>query len=482
MSVIKIDREEYRDKVLACWLGKNIGGTLGGPFECRKDNKEPMTLTFYEPVPKEPLPNDDLDLQLLWLDLLQKKGTNISSQDFAGYWLDNITYHCDEYGVAKANLKLGLKPPASGYYNNWFQDGMGAAIRSEIWAAIAPGKPEVAGYYAWQDACVDHYGDGIYGEVFLAALESIAFVSDDLNQAIDAGLAFLPESSLVRQVVDYTRKLYAQKVPLLESRKMIVERFGKSNMTDCVQNIGFIMLGLLYGEGDFEKSILFAVNCGYDTDCTAATVGAIMGILLGKKGIPERWRAPIGEKIKVDPRIIGINPPADLSALTEATLKISALFAQNKTPTLPKPFLLPSVEVSAKPFSLPFTINGNQKVIFPDFNLDLNPYVVKIPGTLKISTVLNNPRGRKVRILPACNDGVQLWLDGNLVVSHHEHTPIRPSPHYTESRFVDIDLSEGKHRIEIEVTCCRKPLEFSWVVSDWDDYRLFPLATDLSYT
>ncbi len=76
MAPIVLGRKEYRDKVYACWLGKNIGGTLGAPYEC---GKYVNNLTFYDPVPTEPLPNDDLDLQLVWLQMLEERGKTCAS-------------------------------------------------------------------------------------------------------------------------------------------------------------------------------------------------------------------------------------------------------------------------------------------------------------------------------------------------------------------------------------------------------------------
>ena len=80
MPAITIGRQEYRDKVYACWLGKNIGGTLGGPWECRKHTH---ALTFYDPVPQKAAPNDDLDLQLVWLKMLEDTGIDPSVRTFA---------------------------------------------------------------------------------------------------------------------------------------------------------------------------------------------------------------------------------------------------------------------------------------------------------------------------------------------------------------------------------------------------------------
>ena len=100
-----------------------------------------------------------------------------------------------------------------------------------------------------------------------------------------------------------------------EIRERILLHYGNFSFTDCPQNIAFVVLGWLSGGGDFEKSITTAVNCGYDTDCTGATLGAIMGVILGAEGIPEKWLAPIGDEVVVGPGVVGIDAPQTLAEL-----------------------------------------------------------------------------------------------------------------------------------------------------------------------
>ena len=177
-SAERINIEEFRDKVLGCWTGKNIGGTLGTPLEGRR---EMSNLTFYQQeLGGNPAPNDDLDLQLVWLDLLRRNGVELTAADFEKAWLEHIVYPFDEYGVACANIRRGLAAPLTGTFNNYFLECMGAPIRSEIWGCLAPGKPEIAGGYARLDASVDHGGEGVYGQIFFACMEALAFEESDL--------------------------------------------------------------------------------------------------------------------------------------------------------------------------------------------------------------------------------------------------------------------------------------------------------------
>ena len=170
---------DYRKKVLGAWLGKAVGGTLGQPWE---GSTGPLNLSYYNPVPTTMMPNDDLDLQILWACKLATDWNGVICRDhFAKAWPECIDFPFDEYGVAIRNLKRGIPAPVCGSYDNWFTDGLGAAIRSEIWACLAPGNPALAAKYAYEDACVDHAGNGIYAEQFLAALESQAFLESDFG-------------------------------------------------------------------------------------------------------------------------------------------------------------------------------------------------------------------------------------------------------------------------------------------------------------
>ena len=136
MAALTLTREKYRDKIYGGWLGKNAGGTLGNPVEGRK---EPLSLTFYDPIPGQAAWNEDLDFQLVWLSAIRQHGPEITSEQLAGAWQAHIAYPWDEYGYAVYNLRRGLKPPITGSFNNWFRRSDGGAIRSELWGMVAPG-------------------------------------------------------------------------------------------------------------------------------------------------------------------------------------------------------------------------------------------------------------------------------------------------------------------------------------------------------
>lgn len=318
---INLNREELRDRVMGCWLGKSIGGTLGMPLEGRKGL---FDLTYYDPVPEGAIFNDDLDIQLVWLRALQELGPELTTHDLGRYWLEHVIYPWDEYGYGAFNLRKGLQPPVSGAFNNWYVDCEGSPIRSEIWAMVAPAAPEVAARYAYADAIIDHAGgEGVWGEMFLAALESAAFVVSDLHELIEIGLSLIPEGCRTARAVRDVLGWYEQGVDWVRCRELLVEHHGHYNPQDSPQNQGIVALGWLYGGGDFGESILKAVNCGEDADCTGATLGAIMGIVHGAEAIPAKWKDPVSEGIAVGWGIVGLDYPTDLDELTSQTLEMT---------------------------------------------------------------------------------------------------------------------------------------------------------------
>lgn len=405
-----LSASDYRDRVLACWLGKNIGGTLGAPFEWRRQVNQ---VEFYtQDLGGEPLPNDDLDIQLLWLIALEEKGLDLDAHILADWWLTYVTPHWAEYGNAKMNLRAGLAPPLSGSLNNAFKHSCGAFIRSEIWACIAPGLPEVAASYALQDAMLDHGdGEGTYAAVFCAVLESLAFVDPDILSLVEAALTFIPPECGVAKAVELALDLHFRQVELLEARDEMLAKFrGMAFMGhdwaisqedkekgffdgelgwDAPSNIGLMVMALLYGEGDFSTSICTVVNCGEDTDCTAATVGALFGILNGTSGIPKHWIDPIGRGIKTaclnlgELGNYGDRVPKTVDILTDRTIKIAQGLLSRHNALQPNGDLV----LKSQPFADPFLESG----IEADLVLESEPFVPPNDFPHKVERALTGP-------------------------------------------------------------------------------------------
>ena len=323
-SDVKLNRETYLDKVLGCWAGKNIGGTLGAPMEGRR---EIFHCDFYTtPMDGEPAPNDDLDLQLVWLKAMEDFGPmNVNERILGEYWMRHICGPWNEYGIARNNMTNGFLPPLSGSTgNDVWKNSNGAWIRSEVWACVFAGSPDWASWFAWCDASVDHADDGIAAEIFTASLEAAAFVESDLRKLIEYAFARIPADSRVARSVKVAMEAHAAGKTWEEAREAVVADSRDLGWFQAPANVAFAVIGLLYGDGDFGKTVCTAVNCGDDTDCTGATAGAVLGIIKGYKAIPEKWIAPIGHTI----RSVAVNAwnlcaPRTIEALTDrvATMK-----------------------------------------------------------------------------------------------------------------------------------------------------------------
>ena len=295
--MLRLNRATYMDKLHACWLGKNIGGTLGAPFE---GSQKLLDVTGFQSKKGEPLPNDDLDLQLIWLVAMERMGPKrVDANILANYWLECLPPYWNEYGICKTNLRMGLLPPMSGEVDNekW-KTSNGAWIRSEVWASLCPGVSDVAIKYAVADATVDHgLSEGTHAEVFTVTLQSLAYVESDIHKLLDMALSKIPADSAVAKSVRLAMDCYDNGVDYREARERVVELNKALGWFQAPNNLGFMTIGLLYGEGDFKKSVLYALNCGDDTDCTAATVGATLGIIGGMDAIPADWAEYVGDRI-----------------------------------------------------------------------------------------------------------------------------------------------------------------------------------------
>jgi ADP-ribosylglycohydrolase len=325
-SGMALTYEKYVQTVHGIWVGKFIGGTLGAPIE---GIKEIHGFDAELQVPATHAENDDTDLQLLWLHALQEHGVELRGSHLVAEWREHVRAPWNEYGVAAANWDRGLMPPESGQHNNWFWgEGMGCPIRSEIWGAICPGAPDVAARFAEMDASLDHLGNSVQAEKFLAAMQAALFFEKDIRTLILLGLDHIdPQcrlSELIKSVLDWSIGMTWQ-----DCRSCILREFGHPDMTNVLQNLGFTLIGLLYGEGDFGRTVVLALNCGYDSDCTAASAGAIIGGVLGYDRIPIRWRLGVSDRYVVSDWLLGFPRSGSIEELTRSTCEIGEKVAKH---------------------------------------------------------------------------------------------------------------------------------------------------------
>ncbi|MFA6929010.1 MAG: ADP-ribosylglycohydrolase family protein [Lentisphaeria bacterium] len=295
MSKWTLDYSTYYDRVYAGWLGKSLGGVVGAPFECHKQ---------FNHVPQEKLwpdklwPNDDLDIQVVYLEALQELGLDFNSSELAEFWQQRCFYVCCEYGVFINNLEHGIYPPISGRWNNdWFQSSEGCPIRSEIWGFIAPGNPALAIHYARQDGCLDHTEISIEIEQFLSAAAALAFFENSVESLLEKTCLFFPADNQGVRIYRAVKNICARHPEPYDAWLQIIRQFGHRDSTRAVINNAFAFMGLILGHDDFKETMRLCIQAGWDCDCTAATTGALLGTLFGTAALPTDWLEKLGKTL-----------------------------------------------------------------------------------------------------------------------------------------------------------------------------------------
>ncbi|WP_445736257.1 ADP-ribosylglycohydrolase family protein [Mariniflexile sp.] len=320
-----LEYKEYYNKVLGGWIGKCAGGILGAPIE---GFKKFNTIPFTEDLFATNFANDDLDLQVLWLDMLLKKGHKVRATDLNEHWKNHVDFPWCEYGIATRNINMGLDNPNSGNHNNWYWNtGMGSPIRSEIWGMVNPGQPEKAALFAGMDSRLDHFGFSVEAEQYLSACASIAFFENDLNVILQKGLDYIPKDSACKEMVEQVFA-WNESYDFYIVAGKIKSFYGDADFTNSPMNVAFTILSLLHANNSFDF-LIDAFHLGHDSDCVVATAGALLGIVLGYDAIPEIWKTRVGNELLVSPEIVGIYCPETITELSELTCKAGINFINN---------------------------------------------------------------------------------------------------------------------------------------------------------
>jgi ADP-ribosylglycohydrolase len=243
--------------------------------------------------------DDDLNFALLALRLLETHGREFTSDDVAQAWLDWLpggrVFTAER--VAYRNLLLGHAPPASARRHNPFREWIGAQIRTDVYGWVNPGRPDRAAELAWRDATVSHVRGGVHGAMWAAALASAAPVAGTVDEVLDAAEAVLPPRSRFAATVRDARALGAGADDWEPVVDELYARHGHLHWVHVRNNAALVAAALAYGRGDLERSICAVVSGGWDTDSTGATVGAVTGALSGAAALPERWAAPLRNRL-----------------------------------------------------------------------------------------------------------------------------------------------------------------------------------------
>jgi len=344
------DEDILYDRIYGAWLGRAAGCALGKPVEgwpkARIDkflnDAGALPLDNYLPFVEKILPgvhrpstrdniqymdrDDDLDFPILGLLALEHKGAKMSSRTIANTWLVHMPYGLvyTAENSAYRNFVLNIWPPESAQYRNPFREWIGAQIRADIFGYAAPGWPEKAAELAFLDAAISHDKNGIYGEMFVAAMIAAAFVHDKVEDIIAAGLGEIPANCRLAEAVRNTLAWCQVEDDWEAAWEKIFEHYGHYHGVHTINNAALVVMGLYYGDKDFEKGIVSTVRAGWDTDCTGATVGSILGVKFGAAALPDKWVGVLNDRLLSAVRNENDNKISDLAARTVEVAKVIA--------------------------------------------------------------------------------------------------------------------------------------------------------------
>jgi len=322
-----LSKEALMDKIKGGWALQTIGVTFGGPTEFRyrkeiiPDSVEIQwsDTMMYHWMTRNPGLYDDIYMDLTFVDVLEKEGLDADDESFgeayanAEYWL----WHANQQG--RYNILNGIQPPASGHWlNNPHADDIDFQIEADFAGIMSPGMPVTASDICDRVGHIMNSGDGYYGGVYVAALYSNAYIMDNIEDIVVKSLGIIPRESTYAQCITDVISWYRQ-YPLdwKKTWQLVEEKWGNDMgcpdgvdedfNIDAKINSAYVIIGLLYGSGDLERTMDIATRCGQDSDCNPATAAGILGVMIGYDAIPPKWSAGLSSIEDLDFRYTAIS-------------------------------------------------------------------------------------------------------------------------------------------------------------------------------
>lgn len=286
--------------------GLAVGDALGRPVEglsAEEIRKNYGSINDF--LSKTPGGSDDTEYAILTGLAIKKYGTAITAQDFAHEWLENVCYQSEEFlgagfseSSAIANLKSGLLPPQSGIHIHSWSDGL--AMRVAPIGIVGNGDIELTKRITIADGQVSHAGEGIHSGVAIAVAISAAMAGKNNRESFDLAQGSIPKDSWTYRNIDDVKKIVLEneneEVHVIADKLLAKIATHDYSFADLAPEAAALALSaLLYGKGDFIRTLLFAVNLGRDADTIAAMAGAMAGTIVGYEAIPDHWKASVNE-------------------------------------------------------------------------------------------------------------------------------------------------------------------------------------------
>ena len=330
------------DKIYGAWLGRCAGCALGKPVEAHPfvaggdgkrgyehirawlEGANAYPLSDYFPsesaasdhyriyCPDSQKANirfmetdDDIRYLVLALLLNERKGNDFTPDDVRDNWLTHLpvyeTFTAERIAYLNSmNCDLQDEDERRAYVRNYlnpYREWIGAQIRVDHYAYVNAGFPEAAAKAAFQDASFSHTKNGVYGAMFVSAMIAAAFTERDPETCIRAGLSVIPVSSRLHEALEKAIVIGKESASQEELFHRLWDEFSCYQWVHTINNAAAVAAALVFSGGDFETAITAAVANGWDTDCNGATVGSVLGAILGARNLPEKWISPLHDTL-----------------------------------------------------------------------------------------------------------------------------------------------------------------------------------------
>jgi hypothetical protein len=314
-ETVTLSTDVLRDKIRGAWAAQTIGVTYGYPVEFRYNSErvpDDRELPWYdgyllETFTDTPGVYDDIYMDLTFVQVLEDEGMDAPAQSFADAFAnaDYSLWFANQ--VARYNVLDGLRPPASGHWlNNPAADDIDFQIEADFAGLMTPGMVNSAVEVSDRVGHIMNYGDGWYGGVFIASMYSLAFVESDIEEIVDRAIEVIPTQSDFHQIIQDVIALHDENPDDWThawdgiNRKWAQTDLGPRGLMapfniDAKINAAWVVLGLLYGDGDFARTLEIATRAGDDADCNPASAAGILGTIYGYDQIPEFWKQGLAD-------------------------------------------------------------------------------------------------------------------------------------------------------------------------------------------
>ncbi|GGF62377.1 ADP-ribosylglycohydrolase family protein [Alteromonas lipolytica] len=308
-ETVTLSKDALKDKIKGAWAAQVIGVTYGFPVEFKymstmiPDNHrlDWHANSIADLFNSEPGAYDDIYVDLTFVNVIAEKGLDATAQDYGDAFAHAAYPLWFANQVARNNLLNGIPATESGHWqNNPAADDIDFQIESDFIGIMTPGMPNTAAAYADKVGHIMNYGDGYYGGLFVASMYSQALVQNDISAIVDAALKMVPKESLFYRIIrDVVTEYADNKTDWRQAWFAVHRKWAHLDMDpkgiqgpfniDAKINAAWVVLALLYGEGDFAKTMDIATRAGDDADCNPATALGILGAISGYQAISPKW-------------------------------------------------------------------------------------------------------------------------------------------------------------------------------------------------